>query len=72
MEKDSKPSETDWILAQNWMPYQQATFVTPAFAGFVSGHSAFSRAAAEILTRITDRIFSRGLIEHPIEPDGLN
>ena len=45
MEKDSKPSGVDWILL-NWMPYQQPTFVTPA-AGFVSGHSAFSRAAAK-------------------------
>jgi len=72
MEKDSKPSGVDWILAQNWMPYQQATFVTPAFAGFVSGHSAFSRAAAEILTRITgSEFFPGGLIEHPIEPGWL-
>jgi len=42
-----------WIHAESWMPYQRATFVTPAFAGYVSGHSAFSRAAAEVLTRMT-------------------
>jgi hypothetical protein len=42
-----------WILAENWLPYQRDTFVTPAFAGYVSGHSAFSRAAAEVLTRMT-------------------
>ena len=35
------------------MPYQQPTFVTPAFAGYVSGHSTFSRAAAEVLTALT-------------------
>ncbi|MGK0184429.1 MAG: hypothetical protein ACI9R3_000195 [Verrucomicrobiales bacterium] len=43
----------DWILADDWLPYQRATFVTPAFAGYVSGHSAFSRAAAEILANMT-------------------
>jgi hypothetical protein len=29
------------------------TFVTPAFPGYTSGHSTFSRAAAEVLTRFT-------------------
>ncbi len=43
----------DWILASNWIPYQRETFVTPAFAGYVSGHSTFSRAGAEILRSIT-------------------
>ncbi|KJD34818.1 hypothetical protein PK35_02595 [Tamlana nanhaiensis] len=42
-----------WILAENWWPYQRPTFVTPPFAGFVSGHSTYSRAAAEVLTAIT-------------------
>jgi hypothetical protein len=42
-----------WMLAADWVPYQQATFVTPAFQGFVSGHSTFSRAAAEVLTGFT-------------------
>lgn len=42
-----------WIHADTWLPYQRDTFVTPAFAGYVSGHSAFSRAAAEVLTRMT-------------------
>jgi hypothetical protein len=42
-----------WILAENWWPYQRPSFITPPFAGYVSGHSTFSRAAAEILTRIT-------------------
>ncbi len=43
----------DWIRAVDWVPYQQPTFVTPAFAGYVSGHSTFSRAAAEVLTALT-------------------
>jgi len=32
-----------------WQPYQAETFVTPAFAGYVSGHSTFSAAAAGAL-----------------------
>jgi ASPIC and UnbV/FG-GAP-like repeat len=42
-----------WILGERWVPYQRATFVTPAFPGFVSGHSTFSRAAAEVLAAYT-------------------
>jgi hypothetical protein len=42
-----------WILAKDWWPYQRPTFVTPPFAGFPSGHSAFSRAAASILHQLT-------------------
>lgn len=42
-----------WILAENWWPYQRPTFVTPPFAGFVSGHSTFSRAAARTMEFIT-------------------
>jgi len=43
----------DWILAENWWPYQRPTFVTPPFAGYTSGHSTYSRAAAEVMTRLT-------------------
>ncbi len=42
-----------WILAEEWWPYQRPSFVSPPFAGYVSGHSTYSRAAAEILTAIT-------------------
>ena len=56
-----------WILAENWWPYQRANFVTPAFAGYVSGHSTFSSAAAEILTLLTgDPFFPGGLGEFRI------
>src|SRR5690606_32781503 len=41
------------IPAVAWVPYQQPTFVTPAFAGYVSGHSTFSHASAEVLTAMT-------------------
>lgn len=54
----------DWIMASDWMPYQRPTFVTPPFAGYVSGHSTFSRAAAEVLTLITgDEFFPGGMGE---------
>ena len=54
----------DWILVENWWPYQRPSFVTPPFAGYVSGHSTFSRAAAEILTAITgDPFFPGGMGE---------
>jgi hypothetical protein len=54
----------DWILAENWWPYQRPTFVTPPFAGYVSGHSTFSRAAAEVLTLLTgDEFFPGGVGE---------
>ena len=42
-----------WLLAESWVPYQRTNFVTPAFPGYVSGHSSFSRSAAEILTAMT-------------------
>lgn len=52
----------DWILAENWLPYQLDTFVTPPFAAYLSGHSTFSRAAAEILTALTgDPYFPGGI-----------
>ncbi|MCA6074816.1 DUF6851 domain-containing protein [Fulvivirga sedimenti] len=57
-------ADVDWILAENWWPYQRPTFVTPPFAGYVSGHSTYSRAAAEVLTMITgDPYFPRGMGE---------
>jgi hypothetical protein len=53
-----------WIRAVDWVPYQRSTFVTPAFAGYVSGHSTFSRAAAEVMTAFTgDPYFPGGLSE---------
>jgi hypothetical protein len=41
------------ILGDDWQPYQVETVVTPAFAEYVSGHSTFSAAAAEVLKRFT-------------------
>ncbi len=56
---------SQWILGVDWLPYQRDTFVTPAFAGYVSGHSTFSRAAAEVLADFTgDPYFPGGLATH--------
>jgi len=53
-----------WILAEEWWPYQRPTFVTPPFAGYISGHSTFSRTAAELLTLFTgDEFFPGGKSE---------
>jgi hypothetical protein len=50
----------DWILAENWWPYQRPSFVTPPFAGYVSGHSTYSRAAAELMTAMTGSSYFPG------------
>jgi hypothetical protein len=57
---ETEHSGVEWILAGEWVPYQRADFVTPPFAGYVSGHSTFSRSAAEVLARITGSAFFPG------------
>ena len=53
-----------WILAERWYPYQRPSFVTPPFAGYISGHSTFSSAGAQVLSLITgDEYFPGGLGE---------
>ncbi|MEZ4281640.1 MAG: FG-GAP-like repeat-containing protein [Myxococcota bacterium] len=55
-----------WILADDWWPYQRPTFVTPPFAGYISGHSTYSRAASELMTLVTgSKYFPGGLGEFP-------
>lgn len=41
------------INGQDWFPYQGATFPTPPFPEYSSGHSTFSAAGAEILRLFT-------------------
>jgi hypothetical protein len=53
-------SGVKWIHGDAWRPYQRTNFVTPAFPGYFSGHSAFSRAAAEILTSLTGSAYFPG------------
>lgn len=67
------PTETSgvgWLLATEWVPYQRSTFVTPSFAGYVSGHSTFSRAAAEVLTAYTGSAFFPGGMAEWTAPAG--
>jgi hypothetical protein len=62
----------DWIRAVDWIPYQLPTFVTPAFAGYVSGHSTFSQASAAVLTAITGSpYFPGGLGTWTVPAGGL-
>lgn len=61
---DTDVAGVSWIRARNWYPYQRPSFVTPPFAGYVSGHSTYSRAAAEVLTALTgDPFFPGGMGE---------
>ncbi len=65
-------SGSAWILAENWVPYQSNNFVTPAFAAYVSGHSAFSRAAAEVLAQFTgSEYFPGGMGQMTFDSDFL-
>ena len=53
-----------WVRTNFWWPYQRPTFVSPPFAGYISGHSTYSRAAAEVLTALTgDPFFPGGMGE---------
>ena len=62
LDPENQTSGVRWIRPTEWVPYQRATFVTPAFPGYISGHSTYSRTAAEILTAITGS---------PFFPDGM-
>jgi hypothetical protein len=63
----SEISDVGWITAETWMPYQLKGFVTPPFAGFVSGHSTYSRTGAEVLTLFTgSEYFPGGIMEDEI------
>lgn len=69
---ETQTSGVTWILAVDWVPYQAPTFVTPAFQGYVSGHSTFSRSAAEVLTGFTgDPYFPGGMSEWTIKQGSL-
>lgn len=50
---------TQMIQGEDWSPFQILTFVTPPFPEYVSGHSTFSRSAAEVLMAFTgsDRLY---------------
>ena len=59
---DGTAAGVAWIDGEKWLPYQASDFVTPAFPAYMSGHSAFSRSAAEVLAAYTgDEYFPGGL-----------
>ena len=61
------------LMGEDWLPYQQITFITPPFPEYVSGHSSFSAAAAEALKRFTnsDRFYDgRSRTGQDIDQDG--
>jgi hypothetical protein len=61
-----------WMLAGDWVPYQLPTFVTPSFQGYASGHSTFSRAAAEVMTGFTgSEYFPGGISGYTIPANSL-
>jgi hypothetical protein len=44
---------TRTIRGEDWLPYQRASFVTPSFPEYLSGHSTFSAAGAMLLKAAT-------------------
>jgi hypothetical protein len=64
---EDETSGVHWVHAEDWMTYQKRTFVTPGFPGYISGHSTFSRAAAEVMTAFTgSKWFPHGLGSYTI------
>jgi len=41
------------MKGENWLPYSPATFITPPFPGYTSGHATVSGACAKILELFT-------------------
>lgn len=71
-DRDRRLGGVGWIRGVDWRPYQRSFFVTPAFPGYVSGHSTFSRAAAVVLHQLTgDEFFPGGIGSYRLEPGYL-
>src|SRR6202161_4855116 len=67
-DRKTQVSAGDWKRAGDWITYQRRTFVTPAFPGFISGHSTFSRAGAEVLTALTGSPYFPGGLGEFVAP----
>ena len=52
------------IDGSQWMPYQVASFVTPPFADFPSGHSAFSKSFALVMTKWFGPTIQKGIVPY--------
>jgi hypothetical protein len=63
-------SGVGWVRAVDWITYQRRTFVTPAFPAFISGHSTFSRAGAEVLASLTGSPYFPGGLGEYVAPAG--
>jgi hypothetical protein len=61
-------SGVGWVRAVDWTTYQRRTFVTPAFPAFISGHSTFSRAGAEVLASLTGSPYFPGGLGEFVAP----
>jgi hypothetical protein len=71
-DRETEIGGCDFVRAVEWIPYQRRTFVTPAFPGYVSGHSTFSRAGAIVLAGLTgSEYFPGGLASVTFEPGYL-
>ena len=57
-----------WMFAKDWLRFQRKTFNTPAFPGYISGHSTFSGAAAETLSLLTGSPYFPGGFHHHLIP----
>ncbi len=61
---------TQTIDGGQWIPYQEATVVTPAFPEYISGHSTFSAAGAYTLQQVTgNNLFGNSYIALPGSSD---
>ena len=67
-DRNVQASGVGWVRAVEWITYQRRTFVTPAFPGFISGHSTFSRAGAEVLAKLTGSPFFPGGLGEYVAP----
>ena len=66
--EDASPNR--WMRAAEWIPYQPNTFVSPAFPGYISGHSTFSRAAARVLHGLTGSPYFPGGMDEFVAREG--
>jgi hypothetical protein len=67
-DRSSQVSGVGWMRAVDWITYQRRTFVTPAFPAFISGHSTFSRAGAEVLASLTGSPYFPGGLGEYVAP----
>jgi PAP2 superfamily len=52
------------VDGSQWVPYQAASFVTPPFADFPSGHSAFSKSFALVMAKWFGAAIQKGVVPY--------